>query len=232
MSIVIGKDIQTILWDLDGTILDSFSIYRDCLNKALLKNDRRAAPEYILRNNHHSLLEDSIIGTLHEMGESISGRELLKIIEDFYILDNAYIKDANHHLFEDAAKLMERVYAVGKVQHIVTNRKHGNNRGNGSPRTLIRRSRLSRFVSEIVCGDDTAFHKPQPELLQARFGELINSFGATLIIGDQIVDMELARTLSSRTILIDRGGHIVDQARAHPHYQYTDILSSLHLVEV
>jgi phosphoglycolate phosphatase-like HAD superfamily hydrolase len=141
----IPKDIQTIVWDLDGTLLDSFGIYRDCLNEVLRNLDRPEVSEQIFRNNHYGFIEDSIANVLQEAGQEVTEAELAKIIRQFYVLDNAYIEDVDHHLFEDAVDLASRSHKAGKRQIVVTNRPHGTDRGNGSPRNLVANSRLRNF---------------------------------------------------------------------------------------
>lgn len=111
----IASDIQTIVWDLDGTLLDSFGIYRDCLNEALRKLGRPQIDEQIFRNHHHGFIEDSIANVLNEAGQSPTKDELVEIIREFYVLDNAYIADVDHHLFEDAVDLAERAHKAGSV---------------------------------------------------------------------------------------------------------------------
>src|SRR5690242_8377074 len=132
----IATDIQTIVWDLDGTLLDSFGIYRDCLNEVLQNHGRPVIEERVYRNNHHGHIEDSIADVLREAGQTTTPAELSQIIRDFYLLDNAFIKNVDHHLFGDAVNLADQAHRSGKRQIVVTNRPHGTNRGNGSPRNL------------------------------------------------------------------------------------------------
>ena|SRR3981081_3655134 len=91
--VAIGSDIQTIIWDLDGTLLDSFGIYSECLNKVLSQHNMPIAQEAVLRQNHHGTIEDSIANILNDMRQHVSEQELAGIIRDFLELDNAYIKD-------------------------------------------------------------------------------------------------------------------------------------------
>src|SRR5688500_8579810 len=93
VSAEITSDIQTIIWDLDGTLLDSFSIYRDCLNEVLRKHGRPQVPEQIFRNNHHGFIDDSIANVLKEAGQKLTKDELTRVVREFYVLDNAYIRD-------------------------------------------------------------------------------------------------------------------------------------------
>jgi len=183
---VMDSRVQTIIWDLDGTLLDSFGIYQDCLNSALRKNGHPEASEHVLRHNHHGTLEDSIANVLRDMHQTVNEEQLAAIIKDFFVLDNAYIKDVDHHLYKDAIELAERLHRAGKQQIIVTNRAHGTDRQNASPRTMVQNSqRLGKLIDHILCGDDSehrncgdhAGHQPVPFGDVVRDPELGNGFG-------------------------------------------------------
>lgn len=228
----IASDIQTIVWDLDGTILDSFGIYRDCLNEVLRKLGRSEIHEQIFRNNHHGFIEDSIANVLREAGQATTKIELAEIISQFYALDNAYIADVDRHLFEDAIDLSKRAHEAGKRQLMVTNRPHGTNRGNGSPRNLVASSRLHDFMSDILCGDDSDFRKPYREFLEARFGTDLAGLGKIIVIGDQFVDAEFARNIGCNAILVTRADKIAHLEHLDNWQEYVQVVSSLRDVKV
>ena len=228
----IPQDVQTIIWDLDGTILDSFGIYRDCLNEVLYNLDRPEVSEQIFRNNHHGFIEDSIANVLVEAGQKVTEAELSEIIQNFYTLDNAYIEDVDRHLFGDAVDLAERAHKANMRQIVVTNRPHGTDRGNGSPRSLIANSCFRSFISDVLCGDDSEFRKPHREFLEASFGADIAELGKLIIIGDQFVDAEFAQNLGCDAILVARADEIAHLHRLGSWEQYVHIVPSLHNVAV
>lgn len=228
----IASDIQTIIWDLDGTFLDSFGIYRNCLNEVLRKLGRPEINEQIFRNNHHGFIEDSIANVLREAGQTTAKAELAEIIREFYVLDNAYITDVDCHLFEDAVDLAEQAHKTDKRQLVVTNRPHDTDRGNGSPRNLVANSRLRDFVSDVLCGDDSEFRKPYREFLEARFGSDLAELGKIIVIGDQFVDAEFAHNIGCDAILVTRADRITHLERLDNWQDYVQIVPSLRDVKV
>ena len=54
-----------------------------------------------------------------------------------------------HHLYDDAVNLAFRAHKIGRRQIIVTNRAHGTDRQNASPRNMVRNSRLRDVVDDI-----------------------------------------------------------------------------------
>ncbi len=226
----IAPNIQTLIWDLDGTLLDSFGIYRDCLNEVPRERGRPEAPEHILRNNHHGHIEESIANALQDMEQKVSETELAEIMRDFYVLDNAYIKDVDHHLFEDAIDLTEQAHQAGKRQVVVTNRPHGTDRGNGSPRNLVANSRLRNLVDDVLCGDDSEYRKPYRQFLEARFGRDLADLGEIVVIGDQFVDAELARNIGCNAILVTRAKKIAHLNKLGDWEAFVRIVPSLRYV--
>lgn len=232
MEATVNSKVQTIVWDLDGTLLDSFGIYRDCLNEVLRACGRPEIPEAILRNNHHGLIEDSIANVLQAAGQEVHAYELAGIIKDFYVLDNAFIKDVDHHLFEDAVALAERAHQAGKRQIVVTNRPHGVDRGNGSPRNIVVNSRLRHFIDDVLCGDDCGYAKPHREFLEFRFGKGLSDLGEIMVVGDQFVDAELARNAGGNAILVSRAGKIAHLERLRGWQEYVQVVDSLRMVKI
>ena len=231
-TVKIPSNIHTLVWDLDGTLLDSFGIYRDCLNEVLVTLGRPKAPEAVLRNNHHGHIEESIADGLREMKQKVTEAELAEIIKQFYLLDNAYIKDVDHHLFEDAVDLTVSAHHAGKRQVIVTNRPHGKDRGNGSPRNLVANSRLSGIIDDVLCGDDAEYRKPCREVLEARFGATLDVLGGIVVIGDQFVDAEFANNIGCDAILVTRSDKITHLDKLTSWEKYTRIVPSLRSVQV
>jgi phosphoglycolate phosphatase-like HAD superfamily hydrolase len=229
----IMSDLQTIIWDLDGTLLDSFGIYRDCLNEVLRTLCRPEVTERIFRNNHHGSIEESIANVLQEAEQKVTKAELSEIIRRFYVLDNASIEDVDRHLFEDAVDLAERAHKAGKYQIVVTNRPHGANRGNGSPRSLVANSRLKSFMGDVLCGDDSDCRKPHREFLEARFGAGLTKIGRPVVIGDQFVDAEFAHNIGCAAILVTRSSDkITHMDRLSNWESYVQIVPSLRNVAV
>lgn len=232
MTIKIASDIQTIIWDLDGTLLDSFSVYQDCLNKVLRGHGRPEVSEQIYRNNHHGFIEDAIVGVLNEANQKYTEEELARIIHDFYKLDNAAISEVNSYIFTDAIRLAEHAHQSGKRQIIVTNRPHGINRGNGSPRTLIANSSMRALFSAIICGDDSQHKKPHRKILEKHFGPSLAELGKAIVIGDQFVDAEFARNIGCGAILVTRTTEIAHLAQLKDWQNHTHIVPSLDNVQL
>jgi phosphoglycolate phosphatase-like HAD superfamily hydrolase len=198
-------NIRTIIWDLDGTLLDSFGIHVDIMTQVLTKHGLPEPSFDELRHNFHGKLEESLRG----LAGDVSDEKFAALLADFLKIDNEYMTDVNHHLLMDAVTLAKHAHESGMQQILVTNRAHGVDRGNASPRNLVQNSVLCEYIDTVICGDEVEKRKPDPAVLGTLLDELQPQH--TLVIGDQAVDARFAHNLSARVVLVDR----LDEGIAH-----------------
>jgi phosphoglycolate phosphatase-like HAD superfamily hydrolase len=191
--------IKTIIWDLDGTILKSLDINVGILQQVFPRHGRPALSRHEITKHYHGTMEETIRGLAPDAADG----EVKVLLADFLVLDNAYIKNPNDFIFDDAARLVRRAHAAGIAQIIVTNRAHGVDRFNASPRTFVENSMLAGLIEAVICGDDAQHRKPKAEVL----GDRVESFDpeTTLVVGDQFVDGVFAHNLGARAVLVNRG---------------------------
>lgn len=217
-----------IIWDLDGTLLDSFEITLSSLVKVLPRHGFPAPTALELTHHVHGPIEACIRGLVGNIDEA----QLAAVLHDFMEVDNKYIEDVDHHLFVDALTLAKRAHEQGIRQILVTNRPHGIDRGLASPRNIVQGSILCDYIDTVICGDEVDFRKPSPEVL----GDLQDAIvpEETLVIGDQFVDAQLAGNLGARAVLVNRyDGPVAHLDQLEKGWQgYTTVLSSLHDVQL
>ncbi|MEO8105281.1 MAG: HAD hydrolase-like protein [Candidatus Saccharibacteria bacterium] len=192
------RGVELIIWDLDGTLLNSLIISIDVWQTVLPRHGFSAPTKHeVARNYHGTLLE-----TAQSLAPLATPKQTTAILNDFMIVDNAYIQDANYHLFPDAVSLAERAHATGAKQILVTNRAHGIDRLNASPRNLIANSRLRDLFDVIICSDEVVERKPSRHVLSG----IEHDPSKTLIVGDQFVDAQFAANLGCQAVLVNRNG--------------------------
>jgi len=194
--ITISKPVDTIIWDLDGTILNSLEISIVIWQSVLTQHGFSMPSEVEVSNNYHGSLEDTARG----LAPSASDDQIRQLLDDFLKIDNTSIKDADRHLYEDAVDLSRRAHTKGLRQILVTNRAHGVDRGNASPRTLIEGSRLSDYIDKVICGDEVAERKPSKNVI----ADILMEGSKPIVIGDQFVDAQFAVNLGCSAILVNR----------------------------
>lgn len=174
-----------------------------------------------IAKHYHGTLKD----TIKSIVPGASNQEVTTILREFLEIDNVYIKHPNEHIFDDAAGLVKRAHDAGVQQILVTNRYHGVDRFNASPRTFVENSVLKGAIDTIICGDDTEHRKPKPEVLSALLHGIVPA--STVVIGDQFVDAVFARNIGAKAILIQRGAEPI----AHFEHLDSDVRRDIRVVK-
>lgn len=200
------ENTKTIVWDLDGTLIDSFGIFTEVLAEVVPSYGRDMPTAEIIRQNYHGSLDDAISNVMGGLGPD----ELDAIVADFLRLQEVHYNVIEHHFYPDALHLAQRAHEAEIFQALVTNR---NRRSQlfASPQSIVARSALSGLMGVIICGDDTEYRKPKPEVVGALLSSGLLVPAETVVIGDQFVDAVLARNLGAKAILVNRG----DEQIAH-----------------
>jgi phosphoglycolate phosphatase-like HAD superfamily hydrolase len=198
------QNVHGIIWDLDGTLLDSFGIFINILID-VVKLEGRTMPSHdeCLRNFHGSLEE-----TIQNVLGLKTPKELSTTVNVFLSLqDGHYQGDLNNHLFSDAAKLAKQATSKNIKQLIVTNRAH-ENRGNASPRSIVAGTILVDHIHEIRASDEVEYRKPDERSVGDWFKNIGIDQKNILVIGDQHVDAQLANNLGVRALIVGRNGTV------------------------
>jgi HAD superfamily hydrolase (TIGR01662 family) len=209
----IASEIRTLIWDFDGTLIDSFEIYVGVLSEATAQSGVHMPARSVLLTNFHGSLEDSIKMAL----QLPDGTVFDTIMADFLEIQKTYYEHPNDHLFTDGLALVRRAHKAGLQQIIVSNRAHID-RGVASPRHLVENSELAGKIEYIVCGDEVEYRKPDARAIDIAVRDLDLDLNACLVIGDQFVDAQLAHNLGIDAVLVDRAGKGI----AHLHTLHDD----------
>lgn len=202
----VPASITTIVWDLDGTLLDSFGIHEEIVSQVLPKHGHPVPPRQHMLDNYHGPLEDSLGALLQHATDA----EKLAVLQDFLEIDNQYIKEVNSHLFPDAVVFAQRAHERGLRQVLLTNRAHGTDRGLASPRGMVEHSVLRKLIDDIICGDEATHRKPDARALEPFFTRHHFKPEEVLVVGDQFVDAQFAHNLHAHGILVQRHDKIAN----------------------
>lgn len=198
------ENVKGIIWDLDGTLLDSFGIFEQTIAEVVHESGRPMPSHEHMLVNYHGSLEESVQQVLGIE----SAEELDAIINSFLSKqERHYSNNMEAHLFKDASMLAQRAAKHGVHQLLVTNRAH-QGRGNASPRTIIAATVLADCIHEIHPADEVDYRKPDKRSVGDWMEKHKIEATEAVVIGDQNVDAQLAINLGARAILIKRSGDI------------------------
>ena len=216
---MIIENVKGIVWDLDGTLIDSFEIFEQVIADLVeVSGHKMPSHEYMLSNYHGSLEE-----TIQKILGIDSAKELDDMVKAFLEKQQVhYAGDLDSHLFMDASLLAQQAAKLDIHQLLLTNRAH-EGRGTASPKAIIAGTVLADFIHEIRPGDEVDFRKPDKRSLGNWMERLRLKPQEVVVIGDQFVDAQLALNLGARAILIKRNGEIPSLEKL-THQNHEDIL--------
>jgi phosphoglycolate phosphatase len=202
------QSIQLVIFDLDGTLIDSRLDLVHSVNAALRHIGRETLPEDVIASyvgDGAPVLIQRALG-----GETVDEATVCKGLEFF-------LAHYREHKLDHTTVYSGIVEALRAIQ----------NAGNGSPRKLavlsnkpVNPSRaivealgLGPFFSQIYGGNSFATKKPDPEGANALLAEFGVKPEQAVIVGDSHVDIRTGRNAGIRTIGVTYGfaPHTLDQ---------------------
>ncbi|WP_054025921.1 pyrophosphatase PpaX [Bacillus sp. FJAT-28004] len=199
-------NIKTMLFDLDGTIIDT----NELIIRSFIESLQGVAPEGFGREH-----------IIPSMGQPLTDQmKLFSGLEDVTHLVAAY-REVNLRLHDDYVKPFDYVIEVIERMH-----KQGIQIGVVTTKMRLTTERglkyvgLFDFVDTIVTIDDVVHAKPHPEPVSKAIGLLGADPATTIMVGDSTVDIEsavaagaiavgVAWSLKGEQILKDAGAHHV-----------------------
>lgn len=170
--------IDTVLFDLDGTLLDTNELVISSFQhvyKTILGKEKPV--EHIVRS-----FGEPLAATM-EREFDIPVSEAIKIYREYHYEKFEDLIGIFPGVEEAIRELHSKGYKLGVVTSRLTNT------------TLrgLRKYDLEKYFGCIVTADDTKAHKPDPEPVNLALEKLNSKSGNTLMIGDSIFDVKCAK---------------------------------------
>ena len=189
---------EAIVWDLDGTLVESAPDLTTALNTLLNEQGQ------------HGHTVDSVrpmigagVAKLIERGFRAAGAPIDEVGRDalvprFMEIYTACATDRTH-LIPHAREVLSHFYHAGFRQGLCTNKPHA------VTMQILNTLDIAGFFGSIVGGDSTSEKKPHPLPLQTCLEELKASPGVSIMIGDSGADVGAARAAGVPVILVPDG---------------------------
>ncbi|HSX46851.1 MAG TPA: HAD hydrolase-like protein [Patescibacteria group bacterium] len=225
---MIIEGVKGIVWDLDGTLIDSFGLFERVIAEVVAESGHKMPSHEFMLLNYHGSLQDTV---QHILGID-SAAELDAVVTSFLSKQaKHYEGDMETHLFQDASMLAQRAAKEGIQQLLITNREHAG-RGPASPRFIIAATVLADCIHEVFPGDEIEYKKPDKRSLGDWMERHKLAPHEVLVIGDQHLDAQLAINLGARAMLVQRNGEIPHLSTlTEPNYADITYVDNLEEVE-
>lgn len=188
----------TIIFDLDGTLVDTAPDLVDTLNVILAREGLPPVPFASARNMIGGGARVLIERGLKAEGRNGHAAEIERLYSDFVAHYGEHLADRSLP-FPGAVEAIEELAAKGFRFAVCTNKLEG------LAVRLLEALKLSRHFSAI-CGQDTfGLQKPDPEILLGTIRKAGGSPAHSIMVGDSVSDIHVARAAKIPIIAVDFG---------------------------
>ena len=189
---------EAIIWDLDGTLVDSVPGIAQALNSLLRENGHAALEEDVVR----SMIGNGV-ARLVERGFTTAGQrpdeETLSALVQRFMLFYSKCLTERVQLYPGVREILGYCATAGIRQGICTNKP-------AAPTDVILEHFTIRSHFDVVVGGDTAnAKKPDPLPLQFCLDALNVAASDCLMIGDSAVDVATARAIGMPVAVVCHG---------------------------
>jgi pyrophosphatase PpaX len=185
----------TVLFDLDGTLIDSGAM--------ILSSFRHATQTVLGREIPDDLLVASSGGaTIQDQMRALAGEDLVEELVRVYREHNEPLHD-ELQAFDGVEALLERLSGEGRKLGVVTSKRRK------TVDLAFRVLPIERYFDVVVASDEVERHKPDPEPVLLALERLASRPEETAFVGDSPFDVGAGKAAGCFTIGVSWG-------RIHP----------------
>jgi phosphoglycolate phosphatase len=207
-----ARPVQAVLFDLDGTLLDTVADISSALNRALADQSLPALPQSVVRTLIGGGVPALVARTATRLaagGATADGTRLLQQFELHYEWLTAG-GEMQTRVYPGVAEGLAGLHALGLPLAVVTNKPRA------TSVELLYRLGLGHWITVVVGGDSGLPRKPHPEPLLRACEELEALPVHGLMVGDSLTDVLAARAAGLAVVCVPYGYNEGADPRALP----------------
>ena len=187
-----------VVWDLDGTLVDSAADIAASLNRLLVENDLDALDEDRVRNMIGEGVAVLIRRGFEAHGVTPDGTRLERLVERFLVI-YAEAATASTSLFPGAREALKTLSDAGLRQAICTNKPEA------ITRQVLDGLGIAEYFGVVVGGDTLPRNKPDPLPLRTVLAGLGVTPEQALMVGDSAIDVRMAHAAGVAVAFVSFG---------------------------
>jgi phosphoglycolate phosphatase len=189
---------STIVFDLDGTLIDSAPDLTEALNRVLAEQDMPPVTTAAVRH----MVGDGAVKMI-ERGFAAAGRPwddgLPLALRDSFLAHYEDCMTDNTVAFDGVLTALEALREAGQTLAICTNKPAA------MSEIILAHLGLDHFFASVLGGDSLAVHKPDPLHLLETISRAGGSRDAAVMVGDSATDVGAARNAAVPVVAVSFG---------------------------
>ncbi|MBS0579113.1 MAG: phosphoglycolate phosphatase [Proteobacteria bacterium] len=196
-----GGAAQAVLFDLDGTLLDTADDIALALNRTLGEQSLKGLDVAQVRLFIGRGVPTLIQRALRWLGQSASTADASRLLERFHFHyhDLAKRGDIRTRVYPGVSSGLAALKEMPLGIAVVTNKPRA------AALELLEHFQLDRWIDTLVGGDSGLAQKPHPDPLLHACGQLRATPARTLMVGDSMTDVLAARGAGMQVVCVPYG---------------------------
>lgn len=191
--------LQAILFDLDGTLLDSVSI--------IMKASKKVLNDMNLEFNA-DIIRSKIGIPLHVQAIDLAGKRSEEFIERYRVVYREY-QGNNHSLFPNTLEMLTELKKIKYVLGVVTSKVAV------SAKRSLKALGIYEYFDIVVSADDVDNPKPHPEPLFKALDMLELKSDNVIFVGDSFFDIDCAKFANIVFLGVSWGARSADELKSY-----------------
>jgi len=191
------KQVECVLFDLDGTLLDS----KECsvkATKAAFKEMGLKVPSEVVIEHYMGIpIEESFFKMSEQPLDQETAAELIRIFRAYY----QTFEESTLKVFPEIPHVLEILNKRKVPCFVVSSKKTAVVKRNLAAQDLV------AFFEEIIGSDAVTHYKPHPEGINKVVAHYQFDPTKTIMIGDAIFDIQMGKAAGVKTIAVTWGSH-------------------------
>lgn len=192
------KNLQTIIFDLDGTLIDSVPDLCAALNRLLSDHHRRAVSldevKKMVGNGARKLVERGFRAT----GTAAAESDLDELTKAFLAHYDGHETDETK-LYPGTVSLLQSLKTRGYKLALCTNKPQK------PSENILKAFDLDRFFDCVLGGDILPLRKPAPDMIDWVLEKLATQPDHALMVGDSANDIDAAKAAKVKSVAVSFG---------------------------
>jgi phosphoglycolate phosphatase len=186
------KQYQLVIFDWDGTITNSIPLVLKCAERVAKENDLPIPSLTVIKKSMGLGNVDFGLNVF----PGLDPTQAMDLFYKYYLAE----KGNTEQLYPKAKETLNALFQRGKKLAVATNKYRI------SLEKSLKDFQIDHLFSAVRCGDDQYF-KPDPLVIVGILEELGMNSDQSVMIGDSIYDMQLARNAKVDAIAVTYGAH-------------------------